>query len=462
MIGNRVTALLAVATLAAIVPGGTLAAADEPPTNAGLATPPPLPADWPLLADAGGPDTHYENKGGCAGSPSGSGQAIKEIPWAQRRLQLDTVHQFATGEGQLVAVIDTGVHPHEYFQGRLSGGGDYVTDAKGLEDCDAHGTEVAGIIAADTQGATGFQGVAPKARILSIRQSSAHYEGVDTTTGERRTAGTLDTLAMAIRRAVDAHATVINMSIDHCRPAAEGPITDHERNLQAAVHYAVEHDVVVVSSAGNLNENSCPSQNNGADPTKPETIVTPPWFADDVLSVGAIQESGDPAEFSVRGPWVSLGGPGTRITSLDPSGKGLTRGGTKAQETIQGTSFAAPYVAGVAALVRQRYPTLKARAVMERIRLTAQHPAAPGGRDDVVGFGMVNPMAALTQYIPAEDGVAPATATHPTLAVTPPTAANSAPMLVALIGTAGGLGLLLITMFVVHTARREKPRRHRA
>ena len=219
-----------------------------------------------------------------------------------------------------------------------------------------------------------------------------------------------------------------------------------------------QKNVVVVSSAGNLNQNNCPSQNNGADPNRPGTIVTPPWFSDYVVSVGAIQESGDPAEFSVQGPWVSVAAPGTDIISLDPASNGLAntsiQGGQKVP--IQGTSFAAPYVSGIVALVRERYPKLTAPQVMNRIKLTAQHPAAPGGRDNVTGSGIVNPVAALTTYIPAEDGVAPATATPMTIQLAPPPPENLAPMLVALIGTGGGIGLLLVTVFVVHTVRRNR------
>lgn len=63
--------------------------------------------------------------------------------------------------------------------------------------------------------------------------------------------------------------------------------------------------------------------------------------------------------------------------------------------TIQGTSFSASYVSGVVALVRERFPHLTAAQVISRLELTADHPASAAGRTDAVGYGTVNPEAAL-------------------------------------------------------------------
>jgi membrane-anchored mycosin MYCP len=215
----------------------------------------------------------------------------------------------------------------------------------------------------------------------------------------------------------------------------------------------------VVSSAGNLKENDC-NQQNGPDSNRPTTIVTPPWFADYVVSVAAIDRKGDPATFSVQGPWVTVGAPGTEITSLDPgnsqglANRLLTKEGQPSE--IQGTSFAAPYVAGTAALIRERFPNLNARQVMERIKATSSHPAAAGGRDSLVGYGMINPVAALTAMIPSEQGISPDAPTKIVLQMPAQTTRDWTPVTVALIGTLGGVGALLLTLFVVHTARRNR------
>ncbi|OKJ93940.1 S8 family serine peptidase [Amycolatopsis sp. CB00013] len=484
------------------------------------ATPPPVDKSK-KPTDEGKPDKTYEKKTECVQrSKLGGDQVdIKNRPWGQEYLQIEKVHQLmrgatgSVGANVKVAVIDTGVSAHPYFKNPVESGGDYVATpgggkAPGLEDCDGHGTEVAGIIAANPPDASiGFRGVAPDATIMSIRQSSQNYEEAEkkseappaspgnsappsssnnpgsqlppssgngtgggaadgTAPGQDKggrqqeqgkTAGTLKTLAQAVVRAVDKGANVINMSVDNCRKA-DGGITEGEQQLQAAVNYAVDHDVVVVAAAGNVGD-KCP-QNDQPDPKSPKMIVTPPWFADDVLSVAAIDDTGGVAEFSVHGPWVSVAAPGTKIISLDPaegssSLANLTIEGGKDPGPIQGTSFAAPYVAGVAALVRAKFPGLKARDVMTRIKETAQHPAAPGGRDNFVGFGVIDPIAALTAIVPAEADKAKPVQLPANLP--PADDRDPAPMIVALAGTGGGLVALLVTLFVVHSVRRNRP-----
>ena len=457
----RWVAVLACAIAASgFVPGAALAQPPESPED-GLAVPEPLPNGFAVPQDDGQPDKDYVRETPCISSlPSAP---IEQKPWGQDRLRFRELATFATGVGQKVAVIDTGVSDHTYFGGRLEAGGDYVArDGNGLEDCDGHGTAVAGIIAADpADEAIGFRGIAPAARIVSIRQTSANYKFTDPETNESQPAGNLPTLTKAIIRAANTDdVTVINMSVNNCRPASLGPIRDEERQLQAALHYAVaERDIVVVASAGNIGEGNCTTQ-NGPDPRNPTQIVLPPWFSDYVLSVAAMTEAGEPAEFSIQGPWVSVAAPGTDIVSLDPANPdqlvNRTYDKDRKEAPIQGTSFAAPYVAGLAALVRERYKDLDARQVMHRIKATAAHPAATGGRDTLVGHGMIDPIAALTAFIPAEENIPPDKAVAVPFDMPPPYERDWGPIQVAIIGSAGGVGLLLVTLFVVHTVRRNR------
>jgi membrane-anchored mycosin MYCP len=462
---TRVLSVLAAASLA-LAPAVPVAAQPSSPTSAapgeGMATPPPLEADYPLPNDDGKPDRTYTQKTQCV-QTRGS-EPPKAKPWGQDMLRFDDIAKFGyTGQGQKVAVIDTGVFPHPYLEGRLSGGGDYVVDGgDGLQDCDGHGTEVAGIIAAKpTDPTIGFRGIAPDAEILSIRQSSGNYEFQDPTTNQTSKAGNLGTLAKAIVRAAESGAGVINMSVDSCRPTSQGAISEPEKQVQAALRYAVEvKNIVVVASAGNLPEGDCKEQNS-PDPKNPTWLVIPPWFSDYVLSVAAVQRDGQVAEFSINGPWVSVAAPGTEIISLDPAS---TTGGLANQsfddkggaQPIQGTSFAAPYVSGLAALVRQKYPELTAKQVMARIKSTAAHPAANGGHNNLVGYGMINPIAALTAFIPAEENIAPDKAVDVPFTMPPSYEKDWTPMKVAMIGSGSGLGVLLLTLFVVHTVRRNR------
>lgn len=534
---RRVTAVVLAAAVGTLAPGVTapaLAQPSVPPEQGGYYAEPP-PVDGSMFPPAStAPDQNYEKHIGCVTRAElDDNVVLPNKPWGQQYLQIEEAQKLARaatgyagkhsdGTPVKVAVIDTGVTQHPFFQGRVESGADYVKNVTppgpGLEDCDGHGTEVAGIIAANsTDPEVGFTGVAPDATIVSIRQSSQNYkpaeepaaptepeksnepakpgddaeqsgddsqpaegdqpnalrgpdqliapgtapsqDGPGRQQGEAEAAGTVDTLAQAVAYAAKVDGVeVINISINNCRPA-NGLITDSEKRLQAAVNDAVRRDVVVVSAAGNTGE-TC-KQNDQLDPDLPQSIVTPPWFSENVLSVAAIDQTGSVADFSVHGPWVSVAAPGTDIISLDPAAgsdklANRTVEGSGDPMPIKGTSFAAPYVSGVVALVRAKFPDLSAREVMNRIKSTAQHPAAPGGRDNFVGHGVINPVAALTATVPEEEGITPAKPVQLPSDLPPSHEGDQTPMIVAFAGAGGGLVALIITLFVVHTVRRNR------
>jgi membrane-anchored mycosin MYCP len=472
--------LITAALLAVAVPAAPAASAQPDPSEPGGSeqrtgsgpTPPPLGENRTVPVDNGQPDRAYTRKTdrGCIG-PTGEVNPTT-IPWGQRVLRVGELSQFATGAGQTVAVIDTGVNRHDFLGGRLLGGGDYVQrGGNGLDDCDGHGTAVAGVIAADPKDRrTGFRGIAPQARILSIRQSSDYFEFRPQNEDEEdlSKAGSLTTLARAVVNAARQNVDVINMSVDTCRLASEtgpSPIDPAERELQRALRFAFEDkNVVLVASAGNTPSGRCEEQNS-ADPENPTYIVSPPWFSEYVLSVAAIQRDGAVAKFSMHGPWVGVAGPGTEIISLDPANPAGLADQTLAPENgelvpIQGTSFSAPYVAGLAALIRERFEKLgtplSAWQIVERIKRTASHPAGRGGRNNQIGFGMVNPVGALTAKIPGEEGITADAAVDAPFEVPPAPQRDWTPERVAVIGSAGGVCLLLLTLFIVHTVRRQR------
>ncbi|MFD5830992.1 type VII secretion-associated serine protease mycosin, partial [Lentzea sp. NPDC060358] len=402
--------------------------------------PPELPAGTAPPRDEGVPDVDYTpTTKGCVESDT-KNELIEYKPWGQVHLNLEQAHRFATGKDIKIAIIDTGVDPRNpRFGNRVVPTGEYVDGNKnGTDDCDGHGTEVAGVAAAArTEG--DFVGAAPAATILAIRQTSDRFEfGGNATKEKRASAGKVITLAQAIVRAADRGAQVVNISLTNCNPPQRFSADD--RALQAAIRYAVDvKDAVVVTAAGNLDSKGggCPVQNDNLDPATVRSVSSPAWFADDVLSVASIGRSGAVSSFSVWGPWVSIGAPGEEIISVDPKGTGLTNANVKAEgvQNIQGTSFAAPYVAGITALVRERFPDLKARQVMNRLKATALHPGNPSGRDHKTGFGMVNPVAALTAVLPAESpGFQQAQPRDLPTSVTAPPGLDWPPIVVALSG----------------------------
>jgi membrane-anchored mycosin MYCP len=316
-------------------------------------------------------------------------------------LDLQTIWRLSRGAGQTVAVIDTGVSRHRLLP-HLVPGGDYVFTGDGTDDCDGHGTIVAGIIGAapDALDANAFSGIAPDATIIGIRQSSNKFRAADDASSSGF--GDVDTLAMAVRTAADMGATVINVSSVACLPAQSGL---DDRALGAALSYAVDvKNAVVVAAAGNVGgPGQCPDQNpaDAARPGQPDwgdvkTVASPAWYDDYVLTVGSVAPDGRPSPFSLAGPWVDVAAPGEDIVSLDPDGEGLVDvlPGDDGGRPISGTSYAAPVVSGIAALVRSRSPELTARQVMQRIENTAHQP--PAGWDPVVGHGVVDAVAAVS------------------------------------------------------------------
>ncbi len=368
-------------------------------------------------------------------------------------LDLPAVWKLTRGAGQTVAVIDTGVSRHRLLP-RLVPGGDYVSVGDGTDDCDGHGTVVAGIIAAvsDPDAGVFFTGTAPESSILAIRQSSNKFRAATSRSGSGF--GDVDTLAMAIRTAADLGATVINVSSVACVPATD--ILD-DRALGAALAYAVDvKNVVVVAAAGNVGRTGqCPRQNPPAAAARPgqpdwenvAVVTSPGWYDDLVLTVGSVGPGGDPSEFSAGGPWVDVAAPGESLVSVDPGGDGLIAALPDGDAPISGTSYAAPIVSGIAALIRARWPQLSARQVMRRIEESARRP--PAGWNPLVGNGIVDPLAAVggaeaLADLQEPDGLMPAA---------PAATADQRPVRVAFTGAAICLAVIAVTTMSVSATR---------
>ncbi|MEV4493252.1 type VII secretion-associated serine protease mycosin [Micromonospora coxensis] len=294
---------------------------------------------------------------GCAAPPAPA-RAVAAPPWTQQRYAPARLAPLATGAGVTVAVIDSGVdRRHPQLRGQVLPGADFLDPGgDGGRDCAGHGTGVASIIAAAPGADVAFQGLAPRASILPVRVSEQQVvEGRES----GRTVSATE-FARAIRWAVDHDADVLNLSV---------VLYADDPAVRAAVGYAVRRDVVVVAAAGNLHDSGDP---------RPY-----PAAYEGVLGVGAIGADGLRADFSQTGPYVDLVAPGSDVLMAAP-GQGHLR--------AEGTSYAAPFVAATAALIRQYRPDLTAAQVAERIVGTAD--PAPGGRSGY-GAGVLNPYRAV-------------------------------------------------------------------
>lgn len=419
MNASRAARLFAVSALAALPHLGTATAhAVAPPSIDEKWLPKPaLPAPpWPTLQrEVCATITTDPTKGGGNPSPD-----LGDLP---------RIWQLTRGAGQRVAVIDTGVAPHPRLPGVVPGG-DYVSGGDGTQDCDAHGTLVAGIIAAaaDSKSNGSPAGVAPEATVISIRQSSSKFAPA----GDRSRAavGDVDTMARAVRTAADLGASVINISSIACVPA--GSALD-DRALGAALAYAVDvKNAVVVAAAGNSGGTAqCPRQRSDATWQTTTVVVSPAWYDDYVLTVGSVTVDGAPSEFTLAGPWVDVAATGEGVSALGA-------------QPVSGTSYAAPVVSGLAALIRSRFPAFTARQVMRRIETTAHHP--PAGWDPLVGNGTIDALAAVSTDTGPPETTRPTTAPVPIVTPPSPPPPDRHARDIALRGAAIGLAALLVLL----------------
>ncbi|TVS92044.1 type VII secretion-associated serine protease mycosin [Mycobacterium helveticum] len=428
------------------------ASAISPPTIDPAAVPPDGPP---------GPPAPMKQTAYCTEVGVLPGTDFKVPPQYMDMLNLPEAWQFGRGAGVKVAVIDTGVTPHPRLP-RLIPGGDYIMGGDGLSDCDAHGTIVASMIgAAPTQASDAYSGIAPDVDIISIRQSSQAFGLKDAYTGDedpqtRAKVDSVETMARAIVHAADMGAQVINISDVTCMSARN--VVD-QRSLGAAVRYAaVDKNVVIVAAAGDSSKKDC-KQNPLFDPLQPNdprdwnavtTVVTPSWFSDYVLTVGAVNNDGRPlsqggqgqGSSSIAGPWVGIAAPGTDVVGLSPRDDGLINAIDGPDNTLlvpSGTSFSTAIVSGVAALVRAKYPELSSHQIINRLTRTARAPAR--GVDNQVGYGVVDPVAALTWDVPEGPVKPPQQLSAPLNTPKPAPPRDEVPVWVA----AGGLtGALLI------------------
>ncbi|TYB40887.1 S8 family serine peptidase [Actinomadura chibensis] len=268
------------------------------------------------------------------------------------------VWSVSTGKGVTVALVDNGVNGRILdLQGVVVPGTDALTGSGDgqigpTSDVDAsHGTGMAGLIAAQGTG-TGYVGVAPDAKIMSVKSNLTVWD-------------------KAIRYAADHGAEVISISqafaaVRGCRP-----------EVQQAISYALQRDVVVVAGAGN----------NGAG----DNESMEPANCAGALAVGAVNLQRTPWAGSERQPYVAVAAPGYAVNTLNADGRVATN--------RVGTSQATALTSAVAALIRSRFPRMSAREVVQRIINTTED-AGPPGKDDRTGYGVVIPRAALTADVP--------------------------------------------------------------
>lgn len=326
-----------------------------------------------------------------------SADAVRDNEWALAAMHVQDAWGITTGQGVTVAVLDTGVDPnHTDLSGQVTTGPDLVggNARPGDPFWGYHGTAMASSIAGHGHGSGGRDGVigvAPGARILSVRVVWDDNDPIRRLSPSQRTeagARAGNPVADGIRYAVDHGAQVINMSLGEA-----GESSTRMAETDSAVRYAIAHGVVLVASAGNGAETDNQTEYPAAYPG--------------VIAVAATDRAGKRASFSTHEWTTAVAAPGVAVVAAHVGGGYLVG---------DGTSPAAALVSGVAALVRARYPKLTPAQVRTVLERSASRPSGAYGED--LGWGVVQAAAALqlaATMTPEPVAPEPATTTRRTL-----------------------------------------------
>ncbi|GAA4957024.1 S8 family serine peptidase [Actinoplanes utahensis] len=319
----------------------------------------------------------------AAAPPAAAAEPVSQRQWFLAAVKARTAHKITKGTGVIVAVIGSGVDSgHPDLAGAVLPGMGFggAASRTGRTDPDGTGTRAAGIIAA-RGGAEQALGIAPRARILPVAVGAA---------------GTAS-LAQPIRWAVDHGAKVISITVPGRQPStgSAGPVSGPQVPAEeaAAIAYALAKDVIVVTGADRAGE---PARIPG------------------VIAVSGITRAGAFWTASASGPQVALAAPAEGV--LSTTARQVDAGG---YSTATSAANATAIVSGVAALLRAKFPRMRAADIGNRLLRTATDRGA-AGRDDLYGFGVVDAERALTARVPAVAATPAVPTPAPDAAAAPP------------------------------------------
>ncbi|MBH5337292.1 S8 family serine peptidase [Streptomyces pactum] len=295
---------------------------------------------------------------GLPSTPATAAEGARSDQWYLDAMNADALWSTTTGEGVTVALIDSGVNKAvPELRGQVTSGQDFIGEPKNPYDDSGsnHGTWMAALIAGTGAGG-GVKGLAPGARILSLKTMDDKYAIED---------GRL--MAAAIRFAAESDARIINIS--------QGVQYGDTADLQEAVDYAVSKGKLIFAATGNDGD-------QGNEPDAPATL-------DGVVGVSAVDKKGTVTKWSAHGPHVALAAPGDQIPGRCEQRSGMC--------LHRGTSHATAITSASAALIWSRHPDWTANQVLRVMMQTASKPAGKIP-SRYLGYGVVRPAQVLVRH----------------------------------------------------------------
>lgn len=271
--------------------------------------------------------------------------AAQRVNWGVKPIQIPIAWQTGyTGKGIKIAVIDTGIGPHDDLSiaERIS----FVRSEPSPNDLNGHGTHIGGIIAALDNG-FGVKGIAPDAKLYSLKVFNEEGNGY--------TQDVLEAIDWAIEQQMD----IINLSL-----TSEANLSAYE-NL---VNLAYKKGILIVGAAGNATSTDVTVDN-----------VKYPARYTNVIAVSSVDQSGKKGYFSSIGPAVEVAAPGVNIYSTYVN---------NSYNILQGTSLATAFVTGHLALLKEAYPHLN-NTQLRKMLVDTSTDLGPRGRDPVFGYGLI-------------------------------------------------------------------------
>ena len=281
-------------------------------------------------------------------------QSLTQLQYGRRLIHADQVGPSITGNGITLAIVDTGIDSsHPALKGKITG----QTDATGLGFTpDIHGTLLAGIIGGEELNSAGITGVATGAEILAIK--ACHPLAAQNIAAQCWSR----TLAKGLDYVIQNKAKVINLSLG-------GPA---DKLVERLIDAAVDRRIAVIAAVGNDGPQGRPSF---------------PAALPKVVAVTAVDANEQLYPSATQGDFVQVAAPGVEIVSTGPGGKLMVS---------SGTSLAAAFVSGTAALLLQQQPQLSPSELQSLLERTAKD-LGPPGKDPQFGSGLIDACRAATQ-----------------------------------------------------------------